>query len=1008
MKTNKVFPKSMVVLTILNILLASLMFAPVVGANMSPKITDIILSPEKVVPGDVMEISAHIKDSSGVSTVYVDMGKIETVYLKLASGNAYDGIWKGTWNVHDTEVKRYYAVVTAKNRLGFSASSKARWSDPISTYDFNSGAGVDRWAYGYEVDYILQCSDTFPNEELSGSEYNLIARGDNSYFDSGDPDRRDEAAIRYKIEIEENPLDITEITVLWTGYGSSFRDIELYIWNYDSSSYKKLDENGNTEEFSLFGSVDTDLQKYISPGGYLTFLTYYTGSNENLYTDYVEVEIAYTPGSSSPPPTTSRTDYPRWSYQEQDRSAIHKDESITLSARWTDPDGFDRATLMTNGSGSWQTVATVSLGGNNNESLSSFTLTPDDLANWIVGNVGWKIGAYSASGGYNETDVMTFELWGRSFVSWISPPPSYRSPYELGSDIELKARVMDATNIHGLIGEYYDNSNLTVPKTIRIDPNINFDWGSGTPSGTNITDSDTFYVVWNGRIEIENTENVTFYTASDDGSTLSIDGVPVVDNWGNRSDMEEKSGTINLTKGFHEIDIIYFEDTDDAKIKVSWSSETISKGVIPEDNLYPFFKTPIQDYPVEFWWYNDTESEYLGQGITDDTGHATLNWDTTGLSGGTYHVKANITDNPSVYSDVTGGDEAEGTVYIYSATIEETLRGRRWFGAGLLAYPVGGLDWASVNFTGGRVPIGSLSNAYNLSMNVEINGMDMDTTGKQLGPLFVTYNFKGLRIVDIPSIVIAIVQYVLHGTFPMIDEGHHPILYVTLGMWTGDNIIAGGLGVTHTAELAIPLYGIEGLTLWMGSTAREEEPFLRWFANTGVANEIADLENTYPSTDIVEYDTQLIILVTELLHDLRVDLLDDLIPIILWLFDLDSYVPVITDFLDIDMIIGVIVGNLVNFIVDAVKFIVVDFADLSEIALQNHSGDVAYLMNTTAERLPDIVGDAEGTTGLTYVLRNMLDVPQPVIQSLVDEILLLVNWIGYWIPEIVDLVEAII
>lgn len=88
------------------------------------------VDPTKVVPGDVMRVSAEIEDASGVTAVTADMGGIETITLSLAEGNEYHGTWTADWLVHDTDPIEYVTTITAHNRTGGSASSETHWFDP--------------------------------------------------------------------------------------------------------------------------------------------------------------------------------------------------------------------------------------------------------------------------------------------------------------------------------------------------------------------------------------------------------------------------------------------------------------------------------------------------------------------------------------------------------------------------------------------------------------------------------------------------------------------------------------------------------------------------------------------------------------------------------------------------------------------------------------------------------------------------------------------------------------
>src|SRR3954468_13749784 len=77
----------------------------------------------------------------------------------------------------------------------------------------------------------------------------------------------------------------------------------------------------------------------------------------------------------------------------------------------------------------------------------------------------------------------------------------------------LEGRRLLAT---GLTGEYFDNMDFTGTKVIRVDPTINFNWGTGTPVAG--IGADTFSVRWSGQVLAQKTERYTFYVNSDDGA----------------------------------------------------------------------------------------------------------------------------------------------------------------------------------------------------------------------------------------------------------------------------------------------------------------------------------------------------------------------------------------------------------------------------------------------------------------------------------------------------------
>ncbi len=82
-----------------------------------------------------------------------------------------------------------------------------------------------------------------------------------------------------------------------------------------------------------------------------------------------------------------------------------------------------------------------------------------------------------------------------------------------------------------------------------------------------------FYgIVYKGNISLSKSGTYTFFTRSDDGSKLFIDGKEVVDN-DLRHGLREESGQIALSKGTHTIEIHYFQDRAGKGLEVSYELE---------------------------------------------------------------------------------------------------------------------------------------------------------------------------------------------------------------------------------------------------------------------------------------------------------------------------------------------------------------------------------------------------------------------------------------------------
>ncbi|NOG57815.1 MAG: hypothetical protein HND54_08790 [Bacteroidetes bacterium] len=134
--------------------------------------------------------------------------------------------------------------------------------------------------------------------------------------------------------------------------------------------------------------------------------------------------------------------------------------------------------------------------------------------------------------------------------------------------------------------EFYD----VKPSGNTVD-NIPTSGATGTGSVTSIDvdalyaietpgDGNLFSIRYTGFITISTNETYTFYTTSDDGSKLYIDGNQIVNNDGNHG-VQERSGTVALTKGTYPITILFYEDGGGEFLSVSYSSGSIAKTTIP-------------------------------------------------------------------------------------------------------------------------------------------------------------------------------------------------------------------------------------------------------------------------------------------------------------------------------------------------------------------------------------------------------------------------------------------
>jgi hypothetical protein len=136
----------------------------------------------------------------------------------------------------------------------------------------------------------------------------------------------------------------------------------------------------------------------------------------------------------------------------------------------------------------------------------------------------------------------------------------------------------------GVKAQYYNGMNFDNLVLTRIDPQINFNWGDPGSPDTSVN-VDQFSARWTGEVEAAFTETYTFYTTSDDGARLWIDGVQLVDSWVDQG-ATEHSGTIDLVAGTtYSLIMEYYENGGGAVAELRWSSPSTPKQLIPQAAL---------------------------------------------------------------------------------------------------------------------------------------------------------------------------------------------------------------------------------------------------------------------------------------------------------------------------------------------------------------------------------------------------------------------------------------
>lgn len=137
----------------------------------------------------------------------------------------------------------------------------------------------------------------------------------------------------------------------------------------------------------------------------------------------------------------------------------------------------------------------------------------------------------------------------------------------------------------GLRYNYYEQGvEEKLPDFSTLTPNK-----SGVATSISIDDvierKEHIVILYEGFIEITKAGRYTFYTESDDGSKLYIQGQEIVNNDGDHG-MRERAGEVILMEGFHPIRIEFYQGGGGLGLTASYEGPGFEKREIPASVLY--------------------------------------------------------------------------------------------------------------------------------------------------------------------------------------------------------------------------------------------------------------------------------------------------------------------------------------------------------------------------------------------------------------------------------------
>jgi len=184
------------------------------------------------------------------------------------------------------------------------------------------------------------------------------------------------------------------------------------------------------------------------------------------------------------------------------------------------------------------------------------------------------------------------------------------------------------------------------PVVTRIDPTVDFDFGTGSPDGS-IGNVDYFQIRWNGQVQPLYSQTYTFFTTSDDGQRLWVNGVKLIDDW-TAHGPTERSASIPLAAP-QKYDVVYefYEKTGGAVAKLWWWSASQVKTNVPMEQLYPAAGPLQSTFSTSLSNGTNLVLNWVGTCVLQSAPAVTGPWTPIATNAGPFTV--NMTGSPQLY-----------------------------------------------------------------------------------------------------------------------------------------------------------------------------------------------------------------------------------------------------------------------------------------------------------------------------------------------------------------------
>lgn len=368
----------------------------------------------------------------------------------------------------------------------------------------------------------------------------------------------------------DHRINVDGFSARWTRYIDVPAGTYRFTATSDDGVRVWVDDNLIINEWYDHGAITVSAEKKLSAGHHLVEVEYYENGGEAL------VKVTAEPVSSTPI-YNWRGEYFNNTGLSGSPALVRDDGQIDFNWGTGSPapglvgtDGFSvRWTRTLNlPAGFYRFYATADDGVrvwvNNHLLIDAWR---DQSATAYTGDIYLPGGTIPVRMEYyeNRGDAVAKLRWQAGNVPPPEPPPS----------------------ANGWRGEYFANRDLAgSPAFTRIDPELRFNWGTGSPAPG--FPADDFSVRWTREIYLAG-GLYTSYARHDDGVRLWIDDQLVIDAWYDQS-ATTHSTTNWLSEGRHRLKVEYYEHTGTASLS-AWAqrgqteSPTSYRSEIIVDNM---------------------------------------------------------------------------------------------------------------------------------------------------------------------------------------------------------------------------------------------------------------------------------------------------------------------------------------------------------------------------------------------------------------------------------------